>query len=88
MKRLGRFFITTAMFYHHEKNMANTLAAIKFLPVRVEHRADIDAFEMTGLSDHFELVVYGSIVPMYELRPRTLGDGSEIIECVRKQYDS
>ena len=87
MKRLGRFFVPTGMFHHHGENIAETLALIKFLPVRVEHRADIDAFEMTGLSNQFDEIEYGKIVPMYELQVRTSDDGAEYVKVVRKTND-
>ena len=83
-KRLGRFFVPTGFFHHHAKNIATTLAMIQFLPVRVEHRADIDAFEMTGLSDSFDEIEYGVVVPMYELQIRSHDDGAEYVKVVRK----
>ncbi len=84
VKRLGRFFVPTAMYFHHGDNIANTLAHIKFLPVRVEHRADMDAFELTGVSNHFDAIVCGAVVPMYELQIRSTDDGKEYVKCVRK----
>ncbi len=83
-KKLGRFFVPTAMYFHHGDNIAETLAYIKFLPVRVEHRADMDAFELTGISKQFDDVVYGAVVPMYELQIRSTDDGKEYVKCVRK----
>jgi len=87
-KRLGRFFVSTGMFYHHAENIAETLASIRFLPVRVEHRADMDAFEMAGISESFDPITQGSVVPMYEIRIRTRADdGKEYAEVVRKTND-
>ncbi len=87
VKKLGRFFVSTSMFHHHASNIANTLAHIKFLPVRVEHRADIDAFEMTGIADVFDPIMYGAAVPMYELQVRSHKDGKEYVKCVRKTIE-
>lgn len=86
-KRIGRFFVATAMAFHHRENIAETLAMIKFFPLRVEHRADLDAFEMSGISDHFEEIPYGAMVPMYEIRIRTADDGGEFAEVIKKGFD-
>jgi len=86
-KRLGRFFVSTAIFIHHGVNIAETLAHIRFLPVRVEHRADMDAFEMSGISEQFDEVTYGAVVPMYELQIRNHDDGKEYVKVVRKSKE-
>lgn len=83
-KRIGRVFVLTSMYYHHGENIANTLAQIKFLPLRVEHRADMDAFELSGISNAFDEIGYGDAVPMYELQIRNTDDGTEYVKCVRK----
>ncbi len=83
-KRIGRMFVSTPMYYHHGGNIARTFGMINFLPLRVEHRADLDAFELSGISDSFDEIEFGSVVPMYELRIRSADDGKEFVEVKRQ----
>ncbi len=87
-KRIGRIFVSTRMYYHHGVNIAETLALIKFLPLRVEHRADMDAFELSGVSNQFELITYGASVPSYELQIRNRKDGTEYVKCSKMKGET
>jgi hypothetical protein len=87
-KRLGRFFVNGKVAREMTANMAETLAMIRFFPVNVIFRTDIDAFQMIGISDRFDEIEEGSITPTYELVIKTTDDGGvETVEVNRDKEE-
>lgn len=46
---------------------AQILAALRFVPYRVEYRYDLQAMEMVGRSDKFDELEEGTSVPTYSI---------------------
>ena len=81
LRRVGRFVIPTVMVANYEDSLADTLSQMRFIPLRVECRMDIEGYEMVGLSELFEPVTQYQKIPFYELRILTFPDGRKVIEC-------
>ena len=66
-RKLGRIKINCEMIDHEPERVAEVFALLKFVPVRAEHYYHIDEIEYIAISERFEDVPFGCIIPEYKL---------------------
>jgi hypothetical protein len=73
---LGRFYIEKTLIENGE--IADYLAKMQFVPIKVEFIPYKDQYEYIGLSPKFSLIEFGQEPPLYEVSIRIEEDGDFI----------
>lgn len=81
--RLGKFYISSQIVF--ADNAAEIFQALNFVPLRAELLAATDQFEYVGISDKFDLLSPGHIVPQYELATTADEDDNLSVVVTRVQ---
>jgi hypothetical protein len=66
-RKLGRTRISCKMIDHEPERVAEVFALLKFVPVRAECLHYLNEIEYVAISERFENVPFGQIVPEYKL---------------------
>ncbi len=64
---LGRVSISSEMILNHPEQVAEVFALLKFIPIHAEHKLYNNDIEYVALSERFEEVQTGCIIPYYQL---------------------
>jgi len=66
-KQIGKFYLSDHFIRKNPEKVAHALGIINFIPFRVEHLYCSGKFLMEGLSDKFEEIKEGELVPFYDI---------------------
>lgn len=66
-RRLGKIRISREMIDHDLKDIVDIFAIMKFVPVRAEFLYCYNEIEYIAISDRFEVVLEGDIIPEYTI---------------------
>lgn len=68
MKRIGRFYVASAVVEETPEMFAEMLSLLKLIPVRVEHLWHRNAFEYVAISERFREVPNAEMIPEYNIK--------------------
>lgn len=64
-RRIGQIEISVEMVDNKEDEVADVLAAMRFIPLRVEQRYELNSFRYIGISPLFDELADGYHAPRY-----------------------
>ena len=64
--RKGRIRVAGSILKSEQEMLAETFAALKFVPIRIVPCPSRDAYDYVGFSERFEEIKEGGIIPCYD----------------------
>ena len=85
-RRLGRIRISIEMIDHDHKDIIDIFAIMKLVPVRAEFIYCSNEVEYIAISDRFEIVPEGHIIPEYAVDVTYENGKVKYVKVVLKWY--